>query len=148
MEQNTVGHIDLHGRSIHDHRSMLQINMEESHRITFMIQRHQKLIIREELRILRILTADRQQEILLKQSRLLIHIKYSDRIISCNGAEQIIIIQGKTECAGTVRIASGQFDQFYRLNLLESGIIIMIRILIDINVTLQFMQDINISAIL
>ena len=29
MEQNTVGHIDLHCRSIHDHRSMLQINMEE-----------------------------------------------------------------------------------------------------------------------
>ena len=53
MEQNTVGHIDLHCRSIHDHRSMLQINMEEGHRITFMIQRHQKLIIREELRILR-----------------------------------------------------------------------------------------------
>ena len=47
MEHNTVGHIDLHRRSIHDHRSMLQINMEESHRITFMIQRHQKLIIRE-----------------------------------------------------------------------------------------------------
>ena len=36
MEHNTVGHIDLHRRSIHDHRSMLQINMEESHRITFM----------------------------------------------------------------------------------------------------------------
>ena len=47
MEHNTVWHIDLHRRSIHDHRSMLQINMEESHRITFMIQRHQKLIIRE-----------------------------------------------------------------------------------------------------
>ena len=78
MEQNTVGHIDLHCRSIHDHRSMLQINMEEGHRITFMVQRHQKLIIREELRILRILTADRQQEILLKQSCLFIHIKYND----------------------------------------------------------------------
>ena len=34
--------------------------------------------IREELRILRILTADRQQEILLKQSCLFIHIKYND----------------------------------------------------------------------
>ena len=81
MEHNTVGHIDLHRRSIHDHRSMLQINMEEGHRITFMIQRHQKLIIREELRILRILTADRQQEILLKQSCLFIHIKYNLSLI-------------------------------------------------------------------
>ena len=53
MEQNTVGHIDLHCRSIHDHRSMLQINMEEGHRITFMIQRHQKLIVREELCLVR-----------------------------------------------------------------------------------------------
>ena len=70
MEQNTVGHIDLHCRSIHDHRSMLQINMEEGHRITFMIQRHQKLIVREELCILGILTADRHQEVLLQKSCL------------------------------------------------------------------------------
>ena len=68
MEQNTVGHIDLHCRSIHDHRSMLQINMEEGHRITFMIQRHQKLIVREELCILGILTADRQQEVLISST--------------------------------------------------------------------------------
>ena len=93
MEQNTVGHIDLHCRSIHDHRSMLQINMEEGHRITFMIQRHQKLIIREKLRILRILTADRQQEVLLQKSCLLIYIKYDNGIIPCDGTEQIIVIQ-------------------------------------------------------
>ena len=93
MEQNTVGHIDLHCRSIHDHRSMLQINMEEGHRITFMIQRHQKLIVREELCILGILTADRQQEVLLQKSCLLVYIKYDNRIITCNGTEQIIVIQ-------------------------------------------------------
>ena len=93
MEHNTVGHIDLHRRSIHDHRSMLQINMEESHRITFMIQRHQKLIIREKLRILRLLTADRQQEVFLQKSCLLIYIKYDNGIIPCDGTEQIIVIQ-------------------------------------------------------
>ena len=59
MEHNTVGHIDLHRRSIHDHRSMLQINMEESHRYYFHDSKTPETYIREELRILRILTADR-----------------------------------------------------------------------------------------
>ena len=65
MKQNTVGYIDLHGRSIHNHGAMLQINMEECHGIALMIQRYQEFVVREKLRILGILTADRQQEILL-----------------------------------------------------------------------------------
>ena len=93
MEQNTVGHIDLHCRSIHDHRSMLQINMEEGHRITFMIQRHQKLIIREELRILRILTADRQTTQHIQKAGFLITAVDSHALISGIAAEHMLLIR-------------------------------------------------------
>ena len=93
MEQNTVGHIDLHCRSIHDHRSMLQINMEEGHRITFMVQRHQKLIVREELCILGILTADRQTAQHVQKAGFLITAVDGYALISRIAAEHMLLIR-------------------------------------------------------
>ena len=62
MESNTVRHIHLHWRPIHDHSAIFHVHMEESHAIGLMVERYQKLIIREQTGILWILPADRKAE--------------------------------------------------------------------------------------
>ena len=68
VKYDTVGSRQLHGRAVHGHKSVLQIDLKESHGVGLMVQRHQKFIVGKDLRILGELAADRQAEILGQQA--------------------------------------------------------------------------------
>ena len=94
IEHNTVRYVNLHFRSVHHHGSSLQIHMEECHIIAFMVQGHKELIIREQICILRIFSADGQTEILCKGAILRIYFVNYHGIVSGIGGEQILVIFG------------------------------------------------------
>ena len=57
VENNAVGLIYLYLSSVHDKQSVLQIHRKESHRIRLMIQGDEMPVVREKVRILRIIAA-------------------------------------------------------------------------------------------
>ena len=64
VENNTIWLLNLHLFSVHNNNIIFHIHPKKCHGIGFMIERHQKFIVRKHLCILWIITAYRQYKIL------------------------------------------------------------------------------------
>ena len=148
MEDDAVRLLNMDLLPMHDHQALLQIHGKEGHGIRFVVEGYQMPVIREEGRILGILTADRQAEDLAQIAVVGIDAVYNNRIITRIGADQIFMVGGEVQGRGCGAFGMVIIQGGDGLNLLEIRIAIDFIIEIDIDDILQLMDYIEIMTVL
>lgn len=142
MEYQAVRLVDRHLLAMHDNQSLLEIDIEEGHRIGCMIQRYQVPVVREQNAVLRIITGYRQAQELAELTRLVIDLKYRDRVVPCIRADQIVRIIREIQSRGCRIRRMVVIERRDALHLLEFGLIVLAAVGEYIDGILELIDDV------
>ena len=90
MEDDAVGLVDFDLLAMHHKQSFFEIYAEEGHRVGLMVEGYKVPVVREQRRILGILSADRQAQDFVQITVVGVDLVDHDGIVTRIGTDQIL----------------------------------------------------------
>lgn len=135
-------------QTAHNHQVLLIVQCEEGQSAGVVVYADNMLVVREDVQLLRVVAADRKDELVVEQAVVLISLVHGNAVVACVGAEHVAAVVRETECTGSVDGFTLLWKRGNQLLELELRFIRIRDVVVDGDIVLQLGDHVHVAAVL